>query len=356
MGKLSDLALMFDLKLYGDMHACVMRVAPLDDSDKNSISFLSNPKYRAQVKTSNANAVILSAKDYDYFSAELGYDISNKLNTDINFLVSSNPYASFAQISQYFAAKTHDVKKILAVKFNSTINNDISTTAKIGNNCIIGSFVVIDDGANIDDNVIVGAGCYIGKNAHIKSGSVLYPRVNVYHECSIGKNCIIHSGAVIGSDGFGFAPDFSDKNHNWRKIPQIGIVEIGDDVEIGANTTIDRATFGKTIIGNGCKIDNQVQIAHNVEMGMFCVVAGATCIAGSTKIGNFCIIGGGSQIAGHLNIADKTTISGGTGVMHSTQSGQHITGVFPAMEHVEWKKNAAIIRQLGLLRKKINKI
>ncbi|MEY4277028.1 MAG: hypothetical protein RI975_293, partial [Pseudomonadota bacterium] len=182
----------------------------------------------------------------------------------------------------------------------------------------------------------------------------IYPSVSLYSGTQVGERCIIHSGAVIGSDGFGFAPDFSATGGEWVKIPQTGNVVIGDDVEIGASTTIDRGAMSDTVIGSGTKIDNQVQIAHNVIVGKCCVIAGCAAISGSTKIGNFCIIGGAANFAGHLTIADRTTVSGNTSIIRSiTEPGQHFTGVYPSMLHAAWEKNAAILRGLDKIRQRL---
>jgi UDP-3-O-[3-hydroxymyristoyl] glucosamine N-acyltransferase len=191
-------------------------------------------------------------------------------------------------------------------------------------------------------------------NAVIASDTLVYPSVSIYHDIQIGERCIIHSGAVIGADGFGFAPDFSAAGGEWIKIPQTGRVVIGNDVEIGASTTIDRGAMSDTMIGSGTKIDNQVQIAHNVTIGDCCVIAGCAAISGSTKIGNFCIIGGAANFAGHLTIADRTTVSGNTSIIRSiTEPGQHFTGVYPSMLHSAWEKNAAILRGLDKIRQRL---
>jgi UDP-3-O-[3-hydroxymyristoyl] glucosamine N-acyltransferase len=183
---------------------------------------------------------------------------------------------------------------------------------------------------------------------------LIYPNVSVYSETNLGERCIIHSGAVIGADGFGFAPDFSATGAEWVKIPQTGAVVIGNDVEVGASSTIDRGAMSDTIIGDGTKIDNQVQIAHNVVIGNCCVIAGCAAISGSTKIGNFCIIGGAANFAGHLTIADRTTVSGNTSIIRSiTEPGQHYTGVYPSMLHSAWEKNAAILRGLDKIRQRL---
>jgi UDP-3-O-[3-hydroxymyristoyl] glucosamine N-acyltransferase len=194
----------------------------------------------------------------------------------------------------------------------------------------------------------------IGRNSSIGSDTLIYPNASLYSEATVGERCIIHSGAVIGADGFGFAPDISATGGEWVKIPQTGGVVIGNDVEIGASTTIDRGAMSDTIIGNGCKIDNQVQIAHNVVIGNCCVIAGCAAISGSTKIGNFCIIGGAANFAGHLTIADRTTVSGNTSIIRSiTEQGQHYTGVYPSMLHSAWEKNSAILRGLDKIRQRL---
>jgi UDP-3-O-[3-hydroxymyristoyl] glucosamine N-acyltransferase len=176
--------------------------------------------------------------------------------------------------------------------------------------------------------------------------------VTLYHGCSLGQRNIIHSGTVIGSDGFGFAPDLTAGE--WVKVPQVGRVIIGDDVEIGSNTSIDRGAMADTIIENGCKIDNLVQIAHNVHIGALTVIAGNTAVAGSTTIGKMCMIGGSTSFSGHLKIADQTTISGGTTIIRSIEkSGQHFTSIFPMLPHSDWEKNAAILRGLDKMRQKM---
>jgi UDP-3-O-[3-hydroxymyristoyl] glucosamine N-acyltransferase len=214
--------------------------------------------------------------------------------------------------------------------------------------------VHIGSGVKLGERIVLLGNISIARNSSIDSDTLIYPHVSIYSETMIGERCIIHSGAVIGADGFGFAPDFSAAGGEWVKIPQTGAVVIGNDVEIGASTTIDRGAMSNTIIGSGTKIDNQVQIAHNVVVGDCCVIAGCAAISGSTKIGNFCIIGGASNFAGHLTIADRTTISGNTSIIRSiTEPGQHFTGVYPSMLHSAWEKNAAILRGLDKIRQRL---
>ena len=206
----------------------------------------------------------------------------------------------------------------------------------------------------LGERVAILGNSSIGRDSTIADDSIIYPSVSIYHASQIGARCIIHSGAVIGSDGFGFAPDFSATGGEWVKIPQTGRVIIGNDVEIGASTTIDRGAMSDTMIGAGSKIDNQVQIAHNVIIGDCCVIAGCAAISGSTKIGHFCIIGGAANFAGHLTIADRTTISGNTSIIRSiNEPGQHFTGVYPSMPHSSWEKNAAILRGLDKIRQRL---
>jgi len=337
----------FNCEIDGDTSFLVNKVSPLDNADYNSITFISNKKYLKQIKDTKAGAIVISKSDLDYCK-------ENFESKSVNALICENPYAVFARISQLFAK--YNTKNYILDKPNIHPSAIIQDNVEISKSAKIDALAVIDDGCIIGNNTFIGSGCYIGSNTVIGDNCIIYPKVCIYNDCILDDNIIIHSGTIIGSDGFGFAPDFKTKFPEWVKIPQIGIVHIYSEVEIGSNTTIDRATFGKTIIGTGTKIDNQVQIAHNVHIGNYCVIAGCTAIAGSSKIGNFCMIGGSSQISGHLDIADQTTISGGTSIIHSTLKGQRMTGVFPAVEHKTWEKNAAMIRQLHNLRKQIIEI
>jgi UDP-3-O-[3-hydroxymyristoyl] glucosamine N-acyltransferase len=230
----------------------------------------------------------------------------------------------------------------------------IDPSVSIPATCHIGPFVQIGPGVKLGERVVLLGITSVARNSNIGSDTLIYPNVSVYPETNLGERCIIHSGAVIGADGFGFAPDFSATGAEWVKIPQTGAVVIGNDVEVGASSTIDRGAMSDTIIGDGTKIDNQVQIAHNVVIGNCCVIAGCAAISGSTKIGNFCIIGGAANFAGHLTIADRTTVSGNTSIIRSiTEPGQHYTGVYPSMLHSAWEKNAAILRGLDKIRQRL---
>jgi UDP-3-O-[3-hydroxymyristoyl] glucosamine N-acyltransferase len=230
----------------------------------------------------------------------------------------------------------------------------IDPSATVPASCHIGPFVHIAKGAVLGERVSIMANATVAAGARIGDDTIVYPSVSIYADCDIGQRCIIHSGAVIGADGFGFAPDFNATGGEWVKIPQTGSVQIGDDVEIGASTTIDRGAMSNTVIGSGCKIDNQVQIGHNAVIGVCTVIAGCAGISGSTTIGNYCVIGGYANFAGHLTIADRTTVSGGTSIIRSiTEPGQHFTGVYPSMPHTAWEKNSAIARGLDKIRQRL---
>jgi UDP-3-O-[3-hydroxymyristoyl] glucosamine N-acyltransferase len=339
-----ELAEQFQVSLVGDGSLLLGSLAPLELAQSSQISFLSNPLYRQQASDSAAGGLIVSKADLDFLQANPGAHSSQRV-----YFVSKNPYASFARMAQHFA-------KITAPIYAPGIHPSaaIDPSANIPTSCHIGPFVQISSGVKLGERVTLLGNITIARNSNIASDTLIYPNVSIYSETRIGERCIIHSGAVIGADGFGFAPDFSPTGGEWVKIPQTGAVVIGNDVEIGASTTIDRGAMSDTVIGSGTKIDNQVQIAHNVTIGNCCVIAGCAAISGSTKIGNFCMIGGASNFAGHLTIADRTTVSGNTSIIRSiTEPGQHYTGVYPSMLHSAWEKNAAILRGLDKIRQRL---
>jgi UDP-3-O-[3-hydroxymyristoyl] glucosamine N-acyltransferase len=339
-----ELADQFQASLVGEASSEFIGLAPLELAQKNQISFLSNPLYRKQASDSRAGALIVSKADLDFLQANPGENTLQRA-----YFVSKSPYATFARMAQFF------VKQSSSTYATGTHPSAaIDPTAHIPSSCHIGPFVQIEAGVKLGERVSILGNTTVARNSVIDSDTLIYPSVSIYQGTQIGERCIIHSGAVIGADGFGFAPDFSATGGEWVKIPQTGNVVIGDDVEIGASTTIDRGAMSDTVIGSGTKIDNQVQIAHNVVIGSCCVVAGCAAISGSTKIGNFCIIGGAANFAGHLNIADRTTVSGNTSIIRSiTEPGQHFTGVYPSMLHSAWEKNAAILRGLDKIRQRL---
>ena len=339
-----ELAEQFQASLVGEASTAFIGLAPLEQAQPNQISFLSNPLYRQQASDSAAGALIVNQADLEFLQVNPNDSTSKRV-----YFVSQNPYATFARIAQYFA-KASEPNYAPGIHASAAID----ATAVIPASCHIGPFVQIGPGVKLGERVAILGNTGIAMNTEIASDTLIYPSVSIYHETQIGERCIIHSGAVIGADGFGFAPDFSASGGEWVKIPQTGRVVIGDDVEIGASTTIDRGAMSDTMIGAGTKIDNQVQIAHNVLIGKCCVIAGCAAISGSTKIGNFCIIGGAANFAGHLTIADRTTVSGNTSIIRSiNEPGQHFTGVYPSMPHSAWEKNAAILRGLDKIRQRL---
>ncbi|WP_019674875.1 UDP-3-O-(3-hydroxymyristoyl)glucosamine N-acyltransferase [Arsukibacterium perlucidum] len=326
MKLLAELAEQLDAQLIGDAACGVSVVATLEHAGAGAISFLANSKYRKFLSQTQASAVLVKAEDLSFVAP------------GVNALVVADPYVAFAQIAQLLDS-TPDIASGI---HPSAI---IDTTAVIGDNCAIGPNAVISAGVVLGDGVQLGAGTVIGLGAQIGSGSRLWANVTVYHNVIIGEGCLIHSGAVIGSDGFGFA----NKAGNWLKIPQTGTVKIGNNCEIGANTTIDRGAIDDTVIGNNVIIDNQCQIAHNVQIGDHCALAGATIVAGSTKIGRYCIFGGGAVVNGHIEICDGVQVTGMAMVMKPiTEKGVYSSGI-PAVSNLEWRKNTAKLRQIEQL-------
>ena len=341
---IGQLAQKYSFELDGAVDFEIQSVAPLSLANSKQLSFLVNPLYRSQALDSDAGVLVVNPADHDYL--KLASSRSRQ------YLISHNPYALFARIAQEIEQLDHHLEP-------GSIHPSavIEPGAVIAPTAIIGPLCTVKAGAQIGERVKLEGHVFIGQNAKVGSDTRIFPMTVVYHDCQIGQRCILHGGVVIGSDGFGFAPDFSATGGEWVKIPQTGRVLIGNDVEMGASTTIDRGAMADTVIGDGCKFDNQVQIGHNVKMGNHCVMAGCSGVAGSTEIGNLCVIGGYSNFSGHLQIADRTTVSGGTSVTKSiTTPGLHFTGVFPFSLHAQWEKNAAILRGLDKLRQQIKNL
>ena len=338
---LGELVKKFEVELDGDPSIELLGCAPLDIAKSENISFLVNPIYRHQAITSQTGALIVNKSDYEFVKETSG---SSK-----SYLISQNPYALFARVAQYF-------EEINKVDTPAQVHplSEIHPSAKIPSSCYIGPFCTIGANVVLGENVRLISNVFVGNNAQIGSNTTIHPMCAIYQDCQIGKRCILHGGVIIGSDGFGFAPDFSKSGSEWVKIPQTGSVVIGDDVEFGASCTVDRGAMADTVIGNGCKFDNQVQVGHNVKIGAHTVMAGCSGVAGSTELGSLCVIGGFSNFSGHLKIADRTTVSGGTSITKSIKEpGGHYTSVFPFTSHMQWEKNAAIIRGLDKLRQQI---
>ena len=274
---------------------------------------------------------MLLAADLDYFQGSA--------------LVVKDPYLTYARMAQILDTTPQPAANIAP----SAV---IDAAATLGNNVAIGANAVIESGVTLGDNVVIGAGCFVGKNSRIGAGTRLWANVSVYHEVQIGENCLIQSGTVIGADGFGYAND----RGNWVKIPQLGTVIIGDRVEIGACTTIDRGALDNTQIGNGVIIDNQCQIAHNVVIGDNTAVAGGVIMAGSLKIGRYCMIGGASVINGHMEICDKVTVTGMGMVMRPiTEPGVYSSGI-PLQPNKNWRKTAALVMNIDEMSKRLKAI
>ncbi len=321
MISLGELADQLDVELVGDASCNIVAVATLQTAGSGQVSFLANSRYRRYLLSSQASAVILHPEDCDAYSG--------------NALISANPYLTYARAATLLNSQTRQTAgchSSAVVELTATIY----PTAAIAANCYIAADSKIGSGAQI------GPGCVIGQGVRIGADSRLAANVSIADGVQIGQRVLIHSGAVIGSDGFGFAPD----QGKWFKVPQLGSVIIGDDVEIGANTTIDRGALEKTVIEEGAKLDNQLQIAHNVRIGAHTAIAGATAIAGSTTIGKRCQIGGAVGIVGHLTIADDVHITAMSLVTGNIkQPGLYSSGT-PLAGNKEWRKNAARFGQL----------
>lgn len=325
---LGQLAEKIGLRFEGDGEHVIRCIATLANAGSDSIAFLADSRYRKYLQESKAGAVILQKDDRQYFSG--------------NVLISDNPYLSYARLSTLFSPVSDDEQPLHA----SAV---IHPEALLGANVRVGANAVIGKGVHLADNVSVGPGTVIGENSVIGRGSLLHANVTVYHDCQIGESAVIHSGAVIGSDGFGFANDKGE----WIKIHQLGRVIIGNNVEIGSNTSIDRGAIEDTVVGDGVKLDNQIQIAHNVHIGNNTAMAGCVGVAGSADIGANCAIGGGVGILGHLKIVDGVTVTAMSLVPGSIkQSGVYSAGT-PLEPKAEWQKNYVRFKQLDDMARRI---
>jgi UDP-3-O-[3-hydroxymyristoyl] glucosamine N-acyltransferase len=344
---LEELVGRFGGEIVGDRQYRVGGLAPLDQAGPQQLAFLANPKYLSQVESTGAGAVLIAPKDLEKLGAAADDRIGRR-----NFIVTPNPYAYFARVAQMFIDLATPAR---AAGIHPTATIDPAAT--IASTAVIGPHVTIDAGAVIEDGVQLDANVCVGRGTTIGAGSHLYPNVAVYHGCRIGPRAIVHAGAVIGSDGFGFAPDFvgdgNARTGTWVKIPQVGGVSIGPDVEIGANTTIDRGAMADTVIEECVKIDNQVQIGHNCRIGAYTVIAGCAGIAGSTTVGRHCMIGGAVGIAGHVTLGDYVIVTAKSGVSKSLPKAGIYTSAFPAVDHGEWNRSAALVRNLEKLRDRI---
>ena len=328
----SQIAALINGKIEGDDNTFVSSFGKIENATNGQLTFLANPKYEEHLYTTNASIIIIN-------------DVQEiKQSICATLIRVPDAYSAFATIlATYKKMITEQLHGIQQPVF-------ISTSAKIGENVYIGAFSYIGENVVIGDNVKIFPQVFLGDNAMIDEGTILYPGVKIYHECKIGKRVTVHANTIIGSDGFGFAPQ---KDGTFKKVPQIGNVVIEDDVEIGANATIDRATLGSTLIKTGAKLDNLIQIAHNVEVGNHTVIAAQAGISGSTKIGNNVMIGGQAGLVGHIQIADGVKIGAQSGVSKSIKVADSIVVGSPAIEYISSLRGLAIIPNLPELKKKI---
>lgn len=303
--------------LHGDAATAITRLASLEDADATAIAFLSHPKYAAQLAGSLAACVIVAPGLQDA-AVQRG-----------NCIVTPDPYLYFARLTQWWRQR-HPVRGEPGIHPSA----------------------VVHPAAQIDPGASIGPLCVVEARARIGAGTVLTSRITIGHDCVVGERCIIHPGVVIGADGFGFAPD----QGTWVKIEQLGAVRIGNDVEIGANTCIDRGALSDTVLEDGVKLDNLIMIAHNVRVGKHTAMAAFTGISGSTTIGAHCTLAGGSGVSGHLQVADGVHVGAHTVISRSVGKPGHYTGLYPFEEHRDWERNAASLRQLNTLRGRIKSL
>jgi UDP-3-O-[3-hydroxymyristoyl] glucosamine N-acyltransferase len=325
---LGDIADRFGGEVVGDREVRIARVATLETAGIDAISFLANERYSHQLKSTAAGAVIVGPAARDA--------------TGTPRIISDNPYLYFARVSALLNPAQPPRSGIHPAAC-------VDEAARVDPTSEIGAYATIGPGVEVGPGVIVGAGVALGRNVVVGRDARLYAQVTVYDDCVIGERSILHSGVVIGADGFGLAFD----GERWVKVPQIGRVRIGNDVEIGANTTIDRGALDDTVIEEGVKLDNQIQIAHNVRIGAHTAIAACTGIAGSVQIGRYCRIGGGVGIAGHVTIADYVEISGGTSITKSIPARGAYTGVYPFEPNLKWRRNAVQLRHLDELARRV---
>lgn len=320
-------------EIVGNKDVTVSTFAKIEEGKPGAISFMANPKYEHYVYTTESTIVIVNR------SWEPTAPVKATL------IKVDDAYGCFAKLLDLYAAYKPQKKGIHPTAV-------VADSAKVGEGCYIGAYVVVDEGAEIGDGVKLYPHVYVGDGAKVGAGSTLYSGVKVYEGCKIGERCVLHSGAVIGSDGFGFAPNAQG---SYDKIPQIGIVILEDDVEIGANTAIDRATMGATIISKGTKIDNLVQIGHNVVVGQNTVMAGQSAIAGSAKVGSNCMIGGQAGIVGHITVGDRTVVGSRSGVTTSAPEGSQIMGHF-GFDASKFRRVNAVYRNLPELNRTVKEL
>lgn len=317
-------------RVEGNKDAKVHTFAKIEEGTEGAISFLSNPKYTHYLYNTKSSIVIVNE------------DLELEKDVDATLIRVKNAYESIAKLLQIYEASKPKKTGIAPQAY-------IAPSAKLGNNCYVGPFAYVGEGAEIGDGCQIYPHAVIGDNVKVGTNCIFYPNTTIYQGCKIGNNVTIHAGSVIGADGFGFAPSAD----GYDKIPQIGIVVIEDNVEIGANTCVDRSTMGATVIHKGVKLDNLVQVAHNVEIGENTVMSAQVGIAGSTKVGSWCMFGGQVGLAGHITIGDKTFLGAQSGVPGSLKGGEELIGT-PPMNPRAYFKSQAIFRRLPDMYKDLN--
>lgn len=320
-------------KIEGDENATVNTFAKIEEGKKGAISFLSNPKYTHYLYDTESSVVLVDE------ALEL------TRQTKATLIRVSNAYESVAKLLQLYESMKQKKQGIDSMAF-------VSSTAKIGEGCYVGAFAYIGDNVEIGDNCQIYPHATIYDNTKIGNNCIIYPNASIYHDCRIGNNVTLHSGCVIGADGFGFAPS----QDGYDKIPQIGIVTIEDNVEIGANTCVDRSTMGSTYIRNGVKLDNLIQIAHNVEVGKNTVMAAQVGVAGSTKVGEWCMFGGQVGMAGHITIADRTNVGAQAGIPGNVRKPDTTILGTPAYDAKGFMRSSAIFRKLPDMYAQLNNL
>jgi UDP-3-O-[3-hydroxymyristoyl] glucosamine N-acyltransferase len=328
---LGELAVRFGCTLKGSPEVRVAKVASLEAADGESLTFLANPRYRNFLARTRAGAVVLQPK----FAADC----------PVAALLHANPYAAYARM----ATLLHPAREIAAGVHPSA---SVDPQATISPSAAIGPHVVIEAGAVVGERASVGPGCVVMRNARIGADTRLVAKVTLCQDVTLGERCVLHPGVVIGADGFGLAPDQGE----WVKVPQVGSVRIGNDVEIGANTTVDRGAIGDTVLEDGVKLDNLVQVAHNVKIGAHTALAGQSGIAGSTTIGKRCMIGGQVGIAGHLTLCDDVVLTGKSFVSSSIRKPGYYSSGLPIDETARFRKNAARFYQLDALAREVRQL
>ena len=319
-------------ELVGDAGLSIDRIGPLKGATRSTISFLSNPRYAAELAESLAGCVIVSPAQREQVAGRPAA------------LITPDPYHSFARLTQWWARRHRP-----AVQPGIHATALVASSAEVAPTACVGPYVVVEEGAKVGAHAVIGAHGFIGVGASVGAETKFASRVTLNAACVVGERCLLHSGVVIGADGFGFAPH----EGRWEKIEQLGAVRIGNDVEIGANTCIDRGALEDTVIEDGVKLDNLVQIGHNVHIGEHTAMAGCVGVAGSARIGPRCTIGGAANILGHLSLAEGVHISAGSLVMRSIIKPGLYTGIFPIDDNASWEKNAATLRNLHSLRERL---